>query len=193
MDVLRPAVELINFNLNVIKICGFPAFSLGKKKPRKERKGAVQESAVLLSSNTEVACACGLCTWPVHVCKSPIQDAFKKVDVRSDACLWVGGVSGDTCVQVSGWAFRPCLDRVVLDLSSSLYEAGQGRAGKAGPTGQRPAAARPDVRRCCAVEASTLARRDLFHDVKMRHSYLPRQQRQPRSAAGAAMLMLPGL
>lgn len=25
VDVLRPAVELINFNLNVIKICGFPA------------------------------------------------------------------------------------------------------------------------------------------------------------------------
>lgn len=31
MDVLRPVVELINFNLNVIKICGFPAFSVEKK------------------------------------------------------------------------------------------------------------------------------------------------------------------
>lgn len=28
VDVLRPAVELINFNLNVIKICGFPALPL---------------------------------------------------------------------------------------------------------------------------------------------------------------------
>lgn len=36
VDVLRPVVELINFNLNVIKICGFPAFSVEKKKqPRR--------------------------------------------------------------------------------------------------------------------------------------------------------------
>lgn len=28
VDVLRPVVELINFNLNVIKNCGFPAFSV---------------------------------------------------------------------------------------------------------------------------------------------------------------------
>ena len=33
VDVLRPVVELINFNLNVIKICGFPAFSM--KQPRR--------------------------------------------------------------------------------------------------------------------------------------------------------------
>lgn len=35
MDVLRPVVELINFNLNIIKKCGFPAFSVkkGKKQP----------------------------------------------------------------------------------------------------------------------------------------------------------------
>lgn len=36
MDVLRPVVELINFNLNVIKICGFPAFSMKKKNPSPE-------------------------------------------------------------------------------------------------------------------------------------------------------------
>lgn len=33
MDVLRPVVELINFNLNVIKICGFPAFAMEKNSP----------------------------------------------------------------------------------------------------------------------------------------------------------------
>lgn len=36
MDVLRPVVELINFNLNNIKNCGFPTFSVkrrGKKQP----------------------------------------------------------------------------------------------------------------------------------------------------------------
>lgn len=37
VDVLRPAVELINFNLNVIKICGFPAFFSVKKKEKKEK------------------------------------------------------------------------------------------------------------------------------------------------------------
>lgn len=56
MDVLRPAVELINFNLNVIKICGFPAFSTVKKRGEgggEKKKSEVQESAVavLLSSN----------------------------------------------------------------------------------------------------------------------------------------------
>lgn len=42
MDVLRPVVELINFNLNVIKICGFPAFSSEKL----SRKSAGKVSGV---------------------------------------------------------------------------------------------------------------------------------------------------
>lgn len=45
MDVLRPVVELINFNLNIIKNCRFPAFFWGIK-----RKTA-QESAVEVSFN----------------------------------------------------------------------------------------------------------------------------------------------
>lgn len=43
VDVLRPVVELINFNLNVIKICGFPAFSMKK---------TAQESAVAVLLTT---------------------------------------------------------------------------------------------------------------------------------------------
>lgn len=34
VDVLRPVVELTNFNLNVIKICGFSAFLVGGKQPK---------------------------------------------------------------------------------------------------------------------------------------------------------------
>lgn len=72
-DVLRPAVELINFNLNVIKICGFPAFSLN------EKNGAAQESAVLqVQTLKSLTVEPHLCTWPVHVCKSLSPDANKK-------------------------------------------------------------------------------------------------------------------
>lgn len=45
VDVLRPVVELINFNLNVIKICGFPAFSM-KKKTAQESAVAVLSTAI---------------------------------------------------------------------------------------------------------------------------------------------------
>lgn len=47
MDVLRPVVELINFNLNVIKICGYPAFSMKKT-------AQTSALAVLLTANGPV-------------------------------------------------------------------------------------------------------------------------------------------
>lgn len=44
VDVLRPVVELINFNLNVIKICGFPAFCMFKKNSPEECCGSTFKS-----------------------------------------------------------------------------------------------------------------------------------------------------
>lgn len=46
VDVLRPVVELINFNLNVIKNCGFPTFLLREKKTTQESAVAVLLTAI---------------------------------------------------------------------------------------------------------------------------------------------------
>lgn len=61
MDVLRPVVELINFNLNVIKICGFPAFSSEKLSRKSTAK------VVLSAVGRVVVCFYTL----MHIHKSP--------------------------------------------------------------------------------------------------------------------------
>lgn len=57
VDVLRPVVELINFNLNVIKICGFPAFSM-----KEGREKTAQESAVAVLL-TAIGQCCDVCVF----------------------------------------------------------------------------------------------------------------------------------